>query len=130
MVNLRYLAFQQDPCSKYMVAASICEKGSENKALVAHETTLLPQVRGFGPLMAMIFAPSMDLKRDETKSRFVSLKTGLGYSPTKKTPLFEEHDNTFSLDFCLSRDDINQVCNIQYDFLPFYQTNFNFLHRN
>lgn len=92
-----------------MVAAAICQKGTANRSMIAYETTLLPNIQGFGPLMAMVFAPQIDLKRDETRSRYISVKTGLGYSKEKQCSLFEEHDNTFFLDFELTKEDIATV---------------------
>lgn len=93
-----------------MVAAHISQKGSSDREGTAHETTLLPNIRGFGPLMAMIFCPAMDLKRDEYNSRYISVRTGLGYNEDKKCPYFPEHDMIFPLDFELTEDDIALVC--------------------
>lgn len=106
-----------------MVAAHISSRGQIKKDLngkdsgqrdrveecVVHETTLLPSIRGFGPLMAIIFAPAIDLKRDEWKSRFISLRTGLGYDEDKKQPYYAEHDTVFPLDFEFTQDDLMLV---------------------
>lgn len=37
-----------------MVAAHISQRGLNNKDFTIHETTVLPNIRGFGPLMAMV----------------------------------------------------------------------------
>lgn len=37
-----------------MVAAHISQRGLSNKDFTIHETTVLPNIRGFGPLMAMV----------------------------------------------------------------------------
>lgn len=95
-----------------MVAANICQRGVENASLLAYETTLLPNIRGFGPLVAMIFCPMADLKRDSMKSRYVSLLTGLGPSGRRGTPLFPERDAVFQLDFELKNNDIQSVRNL------------------
>lgn len=55
---------------KYMIGAHISQQGGSNKDFVVHETTLLPHIRGFGALMAMIFCKQIDLKRDVTKTRY------------------------------------------------------------
>lgn len=37
-----------------MVASHISQRGLSNKDFTIHETTVLPNIRGFGPLMAMV----------------------------------------------------------------------------
>lgn len=91
-----------------MVAANVNQSNSIDAGIVVNETTLLPDIPGFGPLMAMIFARQIDLKLDDTKSRYVSLLTGLGLSEIRQ-PLFPEHDALFHLDFVLDNDDISNV---------------------
>lgn len=94
---------------KYMVAAHMSKQGASEKDLTIHQTTLLPSIRGFGPLMAMIFCPNMDLKRDIWKSRYISVRTGLGYDDEKGCPYFAEHDTVFALDFQFTEDDLTTV---------------------
>lgn len=94
---------------KYMVASHISQLGSSDRECTAHETTLLPSIRGFGPLMAMIFCPAMDLKRDQWKSRYISVRTGLGYNEEKECPYFPEHDAVFPLDFEFTEGDFTLV---------------------
>lgn len=89
-----------------MVAAHISTRGAKDEEVSVHETTLLPNIRGFGPLMAMIFCPAMDMKRDEWKSRFISVRTGLGYDDDKKRPYYAEHDTVFPLDFEFMESDL------------------------
>lgn len=92
------------------MAAAHSKRNNEGHITI-NETTLLPNIRGFGPLMALIFSPSTDLKRDQTKSRYISILTGLGYSREDKVSLFPEHDALFHLDFELTNDDISSVSN-------------------
>lgn len=92
--------------ARYMTAAHISQKG-DNQSFTLHETTLLPSIRGFGVLMAMIFAPRMHLKRDPARTRFTSVLTGLGFN--EKGAIFPQHDNVFHLDFALEEDDLNYV---------------------
>ena len=98
----------QDLSEKYLVAAAVTISGPRNK-LTARQTTLMPNIRGFGPLMALIFCPVMELKRDSAKSRYVSMKTGLGLDSSKRRPLFEDHDMTFNLDVEITKEDIEIV---------------------
>ncbi|XP_055302653.1 probable ATP-dependent RNA helicase spindle-E [Sitodiplosis mosellana] len=58
-------SLQQDLSIKYMVAAHMSQQGGSNKELVIHQTTLLPSIRGFGPLMAMVFCKQMGQELSE-----------------------------------------------------------------
>lgn len=95
---------------KYMVAAHMSQSGSEDKEIIIHETTLLPNIRGFGALMSMIFAPRFHLKRDSLNSRFISVLAGLGFDE-KIGALFPQHDIISHLDFDLDEDDLVAVSN-------------------
>lgn len=68
---------------------------------------------GFGSLMAMIFCPKINLKRNSDKSRYISVLTGLGAATDEmgkvKSPLFPENDSIFYLDFELTNGDIAKV---------------------
>lgn len=101
----------QEHASKFMVAASVTQKPSSSE-LMARHTTLMPCIRGFGAMMALIFSPTMEIKRDTHKSRYTSLITGLGYDESRHMPYFEEHDIKFDLDVEFSEEDIADV--IQY----------------
>lgn len=98
-----------------MVAAHVSQHGTTDKIFNIHETTLLPSIRGFGAFMSMIFCPSMDLKRDEWNSRYISMRTGLGYNEDNGSPYFPEHDTIYHLDFELKDDDISLVSNFIYE---------------
>ena len=92
-----------------MVAANINQSDKNERNLTVRETTLMPNIRGFGPLMALIFCPLMEVKLDSTKSRYVSMITGLGYNHAMKMPVFEEHDSIFHLNVELTPKDIQMV---------------------
>lgn len=73
----------------------------------------MPSIPGFGALMALIFAPKMDIMRDVDNSRYISILTGLGYDVDKGMPLFQEHDCILPLDVVLNMDDIAKVKAVQ-----------------
>lgn len=98
----------QDASEKYLVAASITQ-GQDSSRLTIRQTTLMPNIRGFGPIIASIFCPKMEVQRDECKNRYVSLITGLGYDYEQKRPLFQEQDMVFNLDVELTCDDFTLV---------------------
>lgn len=99
----------QDASEKYMVAASVSQGQGQSESLILRQTTLMPNIRGFGPMIASIFCPRMEVKRDECKNRFVSLITGLGYDKNKRRPFFEEQDMIFNLDVELTDSDFKIV---------------------
>lgn len=92
-----------------MVAAYSSTRGNSDEECTVHETTLLPSIRGFGPLMAMIFCPAMDLKLDQYSSRYISVRTGLGYNDDKNCPYYPDHDTVFPLDFEFTESDLMLV---------------------
>lgn len=102
-------SMQQDLSIKYIVASHVSQQGSSNKEFTIHETTLLPNIRGFGALMAMIFSPAIDLKRDQWKTRYISLRAGLGYYGDKEMSYFSEHDIVIPLDFEFNEEDLSLV---------------------
>lgn len=55
----------------------------------------------------------MDLKRDVSKSRYISLRTGLGYNKQKDCPYFAERDTIFPLDFEFTKKDLELVSTLQ-----------------
>lgn len=90
---------------RYLVAASV----SDAKELTAHATTMMPNIRAFGPLMALIFCPTMEMKRSKDKTKFVSLRTGLGIDRRNQQPIFEERDMVFHLDTEITLEDLQYV---------------------
>jgi hypothetical protein len=69
----------------------------------------MPNIHGFAPLMALIFCPMMECRRDATKSRYTTIMTGLGSHPETKQPLFPEHDMVFDLDVDINNEDLEKV---------------------
>lgn len=94
-----------------MVAAFLSKNERVDSKLTARDTTLLPNIAGFGPLTAAIFCPTMEVQRDKEKNRFISILTGLGYDTQMRQPVFEEHDCVFYLDVEIMQDDFNIVSN-------------------
>lgn len=57
----------QDASEKYLVAASVTQ-GKNNNLTVRH-TTLMPNIRGFGPIVASIFCPTMVMYRFKNNNK-------------------------------------------------------------
>lgn len=84
--------------------------------LILRETTMLPNLRGCGPLIAMMFCPKLTMKRDKTKSHYKTILTGLGWNKQNDCPEFEEHDCVFNLDVKFSQDDFDKINQLRYCF--------------
>lgn len=96
---------------KYLIAATICYTNLAKKDIHLRYTTQMPNIRGFGPLMALIFCPTMQVKRNKEKTHYTVIRTGLGYDKANSRPMFEEHDIVFHLDVEITQHDIELVRN-------------------
>lgn len=96
-----------DMSEKYLVAVS-ANSNDENSTITVRQTTLMPNIRLFGPLMAAIFAPKMKLGRNKTETHYVRMMTGLGLDNNKMC-LSPQTNMTFDLDVELKNSDIETV---------------------
>lgn len=103
----------QDPHEKLLVATTITES-SINGQLTVRETTVMPSIHGFAPLMALLFCPTMEINRDSSKSRYASILTGLGFDPITNNSLYEEHDMIFCLDTEITQSDLEIINQMRY----------------
>ncbi|XP_065082926.1 probable ATP-dependent RNA helicase spindle-E [Ochlerotatus camptorhynchus] len=101
----------QDTHEKLLVGAYVHEQGNR---LVVRQASLMPNIPGFGVLMALIFCPTCQVKKDEEGTRVVSLLTGLGFDKTTGESLYPEHDLAMTLDIVLSDDDIVEINALRY----------------
>lgn len=99
----------QDMSEKYLIAATVCYTDSSKRNISLRSTTQMPNIRGFGPLMALIFCPTMHVKCNREKTHYTAIRTGLGYDYAKKRPMFEEHDIVFNLNVEITQHDIELV---------------------
>lgn len=92
---------------KYLVAVS-ANQNDEHSSITVRQTTLMPNIRGFGPLMAAIFAPKMKLLRSNDKTCYIRMITGLGCD--KNNVCLSINTNlTFDLDVEIKNTDIETV---------------------
>lgn len=105
----------QDNHERLLVAVNVTEQVSSQK-LIARSVSLMPNIHGFGALMAMIFAPQMQLKRNKDMSRYTAVLCGLGFDSVTKHSIFEEHDILLHLDVELTTQDIELINKIRYLF--------------
>lgn len=96
-----------DISEKYLIAVT-AHQHDENSATILRQTTLMPNIRLFGPLMAAIFAPKMALLRNKSQTNYIKMMTGLGVDESGKC-LSMQTNMKFDLDAELKNADIETV---------------------
>lgn len=96
-----------DMSEKYLVAVT-ANQNDEHSSITVRQTTLMPNIRGFGPIMAAIFAPKMKLLRNDSKTNYIRMITGLGCD-TNNVCLSPNTTMTFDLDVEVKNTDIETV---------------------
>lgn len=96
-----------DMSEKYLVAVTTHQNG-ENSAITVRQTTLMPNIRLFGPLMAAIFAPRMKLARNTMKTHYIKMMTGLGCD-NNGVCLSMQSNMKFDLDVEFKNSDLRAV---------------------
>ncbi|ALC40893.1 spn-E [Drosophila busckii] len=94
-----------------MVAAFIADSGDR---LYARGTSLMPNIHGFGALMTLLFCPTMQIKCNKEKTKYVSILAGLGYDPVTLNSYFEEHDMVVNLDVVIDKADLTVINQMRY----------------
>ena len=79
-----------------------------------HETCIMPDLAGLPALLAMIFAPSLTVKRSKDKTRYSLIKVGLGATGPTRVPLFHENDFTVPVNIKLTEDDLKEVNHLRF----------------
>ncbi|KPI92321.1 putative ATP-dependent RNA helicase spindle-E [Papilio xuthus] len=88
--------------------------------LTLHHTTLMPNIPGLPAIIALLFCPAAELRRDERCTRYVSTLCGLG-SHDDGRPYFPEHDILVNIDVDLDVDDIGLINHVRHlmDYMMF-----------
>jgi ATP-dependent RNA helicase TDRD9 len=99
--------------SKFYVAANVTFSPVSN-SIVLHDINTMPTIPGLAVLLALIFCPTAEFRRDEHNSRYVSLLTGLGFDKRRNQPFFGEHDCCLDIDFKLDEEDIEKINHLRF----------------
>uniref|UniRef100_A0A182SZY6 Tudor domain-containing protein n=1 Tax=Anopheles maculatus TaxID=74869 RepID=A0A182SZY6_9DIPT len=102
----------QNPHSKLLVAG--CVNESSGNTLIARQTTMMPNIPGLPVLMALIFAPTCQLRKDPEQTRAVGLLAGLGIDPRTGNSIYPEHDMSLAVDITLDEEDIGDINALRY----------------
>lgn len=94
---------------KLFVASNV-SKSQRNGDTVLRQITMMPNIPGLAVLLGLIFCPTMEIHRDNNKTRYVTVLTGLGCDEVTMEPLYAEHDCIFPVDIELSpEEDLGMV---------------------
>lgn len=107
-VNHILLENEPNDMSEKYLAAVTSHQHDENSAITVRQTTLMPNIRLFGPLMAAIFARQMKLARNKAKTNYIEMLTGLGCDDTGVC-LSQDSNMKFHLDVELKNSDVETV---------------------
>ncbi|XP_063703324.1 probable ATP-dependent RNA helicase spindle-E [Culicoides brevitarsis] len=113
-----------DPTERLVVAAT-CGTNEAGNGLILRNTTVMPNIRGFGTLMAMLFAPVVEVHPDGECTRYNSLLCGLGYNPKRGKGFYEEHDLIMNIDCSLDQQDMLIINKMRYTMSAILHTNEN-----
>ncbi|XP_052744057.1 probable ATP-dependent RNA helicase spindle-E isoform X2 [Bicyclus anynana] len=107
--SINSVLLDTEPQEKYerlLVSAEVGQNDTGSRLTLRH-TTLLPNIRGLPSIIALLFSPQAELRRDPTMSRYVSALCGLGSAGDM--PLFPEHDILINIYAELTIDDLGLV---------------------
>ncbi|KAL0869154.1 hypothetical protein ABMA27_007445 [Loxostege sticticalis] len=109
----------QEIYERLVVAADVGQNETNSRLTLRH-TTLMPNIPGLPAIIALLFCPVAELRRDPAGSRYVSTLCGLG-SNDDAAPYFPEHDLLVNIDADLSVDDIGLINHIRHlmDYMMF-----------
>lgn len=97
------------PISRLLVAGYV---GIQDRSgsVVARDTTIMPSVPGLLSLMAMLFAPKIELRIDVRQTKYTGVLCGLGSAPHEPDlPIYPDHDVEIIFDTVIDDDDIDSV---------------------
>ena len=93
---------------KFCVASEIT-MNQKSSHLTLRETTMMPNIPGLASLLALVFSPTVELRRNLSKSRYTSLLAGLGFNMDRQQPYYGERDAAFKIDFELTTEGIRSI---------------------
>ncbi|XP_053613679.1 probable ATP-dependent RNA helicase spindle-E [Plodia interpunctella] len=102
----------QEVYERLVVAADVGQNQSSSKLTLRH-TTLMPNIPGLPAIIALLFCPVAELRRDSEGTRYVSVLCGLG-STEDGTPFFPEHDLLVNVDADLTVEDIGLINHVRH----------------
>lgn len=94
---------------KQLLVAGTVNQNVNGTNLILHNTTLIPAIPGLTALLALIFTPRMELRRNSFGTCYVGALCGLGCDSSTKESIFPEHDMEIYFDVEITFDDLQDV---------------------
>ncbi|KAH8363289.1 hypothetical protein KR084_007780 [Drosophila pseudotakahashii] len=115
--SVNAVLLDSDPQDQHdqMIVSHATVESADGQILTARGTTLMPNIHGFGALMAMLFCPTMQIKCNKAGTKYVSILAGMGCDPETNEPYFEEHDMVINLDVNILEDDLSLINQMRYN---------------
>lgn len=98
---------------KFCVAAEVTYS-KKSQHITVRDTNLMPNIPGLAVLLALIFCPTAELRRNKQNTRYVSILTGLGFDKKREQPYYGERDAMLPVDFELTVDDLDSINHLRY----------------
>lgn len=105
---------------KFYVAAHVSLSMGGNLKL--DEVSHIPQIPGLAAILAMIFSPIVQLRRNEKKTKYLSILCGLGYDDRARAPILANRDVAMELDIDLTPAHLGKINQIREFFSKFLYT--------
>jgi ATP-dependent RNA helicase TDRD9 len=109
----------EQEAKRYYIGANVTERTDRNpntfsvisKTVTIRETTCLPNIPGIAMILALVFCPFAEIRKDRLENRFTTVLTGMGFDEETKHSLFGERDVVFDVDVELREVDLLKVRN-------------------
>ncbi|XP_072756559.1 probable ATP-dependent RNA helicase spindle-E isoform X2 [Anoplolepis gracilipes] len=98
-----------------LLVASIVNQGLNSGKLILRSTTFLPNIPGLAALLALSFAPRIELRCNSRKTYYTGALCGLGpVNDRSRQSLFPDHDMEIKFDVQITIDDIKEINKLRY----------------
>ncbi|KAL2743188.1 putative ATP-dependent RNA helicase spindle-E isoform X1 [Vespula maculifrons] len=94
---------------KHLLVAGTVSQNVNGSNLTLRNTTLIPAIPGLTALLALIFTPRMELRRNSSGTYYVGALCGLGCDSSTKESLFPERDMEIYFDVEITFDDLQDI---------------------
>lgn len=98
----------QDQFERLVVASHVSIRPDGDSLSLRNTTQMMP-LRGFSALVYLLFAPTVELRMNKERTRYIGALCGLGYDPNTGESLFPEHDVEVIFDANFVLDDIECI---------------------
>ncbi|KMQ97708.1 putative atp-dependent rna helicase spindle-e-like protein [Lasius niger] len=108
-VNCVLLDDDHDQSSGRLLVAQIVNQGSNSGGLILKNTTFLPSIPGLAALLALSFAPCMELRCNSRRTCYTGALCGLGpMDNCTRQAMFADHDMEIKFDVEITIDDVKE----------------------